>query len=65
MNENNSFIKLLVIGLIASYASTQTPLDCNFDANTKCDWVDDVSADLVWKLNKGSTGKCLTHEFTS
>lgn len=30
-------------------------INCNFDRNFTCGWVDDLSADFVWELNKGST----------
>jgi hypothetical protein len=37
-----------------------TSLDCNFDCNCFCSWLNDARADFEWSLNKGPTQTILT-----
>ena len=40
--------------------SAPKTLDCNFDANTLCDWYTDPASQFSWTLNKGPTNTILT-----
>jgi thiamine pyrophosphokinase len=45
-------------------------LDCNFDAMTTCNWINDTTADFQWTLNQdetlsGGTGPSVDHTTNS